>query len=196
MAENKEPIKIKCVIVGDGSVGKTCILLSYTNDQFPTDYVPTIFDNYSATVKVGDEMINLGLWDTAGQEDYNRLRPLSYPQSDVFLITFSVVEPASFENALKKWYPELEENVKNVPKIFVGNKIDLRDENMVKSTGKDAPISYQAAQKIISELNCKYVECSALTQKGLKNVFDQAIRIALANKKKSPRKPQNRCVLI
>lgn len=66
-----------------------------------------MFDNYAATVKVDGRMINLGLWDTAGQEEYNRLRPLAYPNCDVFLIVFSVIEPSSFVNARKKVPPDL-----------------------------------------------------------------------------------------
>ena len=79
---------IKCVLVGDGSVGKTCMLISYTSDKFPTEYVPTIFENYTATVQVDKQNIKLSLWDTAGQEDYGELRQLSYPQADVFIIVF------------------------------------------------------------------------------------------------------------
>ncbi|XP_073094134.1 uncharacterized protein [Manis javanica] len=90
MAHGPGALMLKCVVVGDGAVGKTCLLMSYANDAFPEEYVPTVFDHYAVSVTVGGKQYLLGPYDTARQEDYDRLRPLSHPMTDVFLICFSV----------------------------------------------------------------------------------------------------------
>uniref|UniRef100_A0A1I8GW76 Ras-related C3 botulinum toxin substrate 1 n=1 Tax=Macrostomum lignano TaxID=282301 RepID=A0A1I8GW76_9PLAT len=185
---------IKCVVVGDGAVGKTCLLISYTTNAFPNEYIPTVFDNYSANIMVDSKPINLGLWDTAGQEDYDRLRPLSYPQTDVFLVCFSLISPASYENVRAKWYPEssLSEHANHSGGHQAGSA--RRSGHHRKAQGKKlAPITHLQGMTMAKEINAvKYLECSALTQKGLKNVFDEAIRAVLCPKPKpSKKKPCN-----
>lgn len=112
-----------------------------------------------------------------GQEDYDRLRPLSYPQTDVFLVCFSVTSPASFENVKEKWFPEVRHHCPGVPCLIVGTQIDLRDDPQVLeklARQKQRPVTPDQGERLARELGAvKYVECSALTQKGLKNVFDE-----------------------
>merc|ERR1711998_185974 len=189
MGRNPKPFQappmqnVKCVIVGDGAVGKTCLLISYTTNAFPEDYIPTVFDNYSANVMVDGKSITLGLWDTAGQEDYDRLRPLSYPQTDVFLVAFSLISRPSFDNIAQKWAPEITHHCPGVPMICVGTKVDLRDDpgTVTKMQEKgQTVINPQEGEEMRKKIGAStYLECSALTQRGLKNVFDEAIRIVL-----------------
>uniref|UniRef100_A0A2K5H8C1 small monomeric GTPase n=1 Tax=Colobus angolensis palliatus TaxID=336983 RepID=A0A2K5H8C1_COLAP len=165
------------------AVGKTCLLISYTTNAFPGEYIPTVFDNYSANVMVDGKPVNLGLWDTAGQEDYDRLRPLSYPQTDVFLICFSLVSPASFENVRAKWYPEVRHHCPNTPII-----LKLKEKKLT-------PITYPQGLAMAKEIGAvKYLECSALTQRGLKTVFDEAIRAVLCPPPVKKRK--RKCLLL
>jgi len=174
---------IKCVVVGDGAVGKTCLLISYTTNKFPSEYVPTVFDNYAVTVMIGGDPYTLGLFDTAGQEDYDRLRPLSYPQTDIFLVCFSVVNPASFDNVREKWVSEIMHHCPKTPFLLVGTQIDLREDHKTLDSlnrNRQKPITVDQGMKLAKELKAvKYVECSALNQRGLKNVFDEAILAAL-----------------
>uniref|UniRef100_A0AC35GS46 Uncharacterized protein n=1 Tax=Panagrolaimus sp. PS1159 TaxID=55785 RepID=A0AC35GS46_9BILA len=123
------------------------------------------------------------LWDTAGQEDYDRLRPLSYPQTDCFLLCFSLVNPASFENIRAKWYPEVSHHCPNTSVILVGTKLDLRGDQATVDKLREkrlAPISTAQGNQMARQIKAiKYMECSALSQVGLKQVFDEAIRAVL-----------------
>jgi cell division control protein 42 len=138
--------------------------------------------NSSLLPRIGDEPYTLGLFDTAGQEDYDRLRPLSYPQTDVFLVCFSVTSPASFENVREKWFPEVHHHCPGVPCLIVGTQTDLRDDPSVReklSKQKMSPVRKEDGERMARELGAvKYVECSALTQFKLKDVFDEVVTIA------------------
>jgi small GTP-binding protein len=175
---------IKCVVVGDGAVGKTCLLLSYTTNAFPGEYIPTVFDNYSTNVMVEDQAINLQLWDTAGQEEYKKLRSLSYPQTDVFVICFSLVAPTSLENVQNMWVLELKEHCPSTPYILVGMKSDLRDQftthvDEYKSKGWE-PVCTSTAEEMKKAIGAQgYLECSAKIQYNLKEIFEAAVKVAL-----------------
>jgi Ras-related C3 botulinum toxin substrate 1 len=175
---------IKCVVVGDGAVGKTCLLLGYATNAFPVEYIPTVFDNYLADILVDDQQIHLQLWDTAGQEDYKKLRPLSYPQTDIFIICFSLVSPTSLENIETMWIPELKQHCPNAPFILVGMKSDLRDSlqdrpDNASPNGMRA-VSWSSGEEVKKRIEAHaYVECSARTQYHMHEVFDTAVRVAL-----------------
>ncbi|KAH3743763.1 rac gtpase [Pelomyxa schiedti] len=167
---------IKAVIVGDGAVGKSCLLISYTTNAFPSEYVPTVFDNYSANIMVDGKPISLGLWDTAGQEDYDRLRPLSYPQTDVFIICYSCISPTSLENVKSKWIEEIRHHCPAVPVLLSCNKCDLRKD--AKWSSKQVPKAQgDAIAKEIGAVG--HFETSALTTVGCKDLFDAAVRAVI-----------------
>ena len=178
---------VKAVVVGDGTVGKTCMLMSYTTNSFDAEYIPTVFDTFSANVMVDNKPITYQLWDTAGQEDFDRLRCLSYPQTDVFVICFSLVSPKSFNNVCQKWIPELQHFNPGTPFVLVGTKNDLLEDGDVLDymrAHRLPPVDRAEAKRLAEEEErCYgYYECSALTQKGLRAVFDDAIRAAYLHK--------------
>ena len=183
---------IKCVVVGQGGVGKTCLLIRYTTHEFPGEYIPTIFDNYSANIMIDDIPIQLGLWDTAGGEDYHQLRPLSYPETDIFIICMSVYDgPSTYygERTMDKsgmwtnlavntmaFCQELQALLPDTPRILVGTKTDLRDDKKFENdcySKKD--------MEIFSDIfGCHgYIECSALTGDYVNETFDYVIQTAI-----------------
>lgn len=181
-------IRKKLVIVGDGACGKTCLLIVFSKDQFPEVYVPTVFENYVADIEVDSKQVELALWDTAGQEDYDRLRPLSYPDTDVILMCFSIDSPDSLENIPEKWTPEVKHFCPNVPIILVGNKKDLRNDEQTRwelQKQKQEPVRKDDGDEMSQKINAfAYLECSAKSKEGVREVFETATRAALATKKK------------
>ena len=160
---------IKSVLVGDGAVGKTCLLITYQTKKFPSYLPGTDCSDYVMTVIIEGETYYLSILDTQGQDDYDRLRPISYQYfHDVFLICFNVVNPSSFENVKNKWVPEILHHCPKSPFLLVGTQIDLReDTNTLDELAKNKlkPITPEQGEKLAKELKAvKYVECSALTQ--------------------------------
>lgn len=191
---------IKCVVVGDGAVGKTSLLISFTTNTFVDDYSPTIFDNYSALLKCDEQIVNLGLWDTAGQDDYDRLRPLSYPQTDVFIMVYSCISPASLENVRTKWHPEVKHFVPNAPIVLIGTKSDLiNDTNIVYRLAErnQHPITRAEGDAVAQEIGAaNHIVCSARTFEGVKLAFEEAVRSVLAPAKKDNKKKKSvKCTL-
>ena len=169
-------------VVGDGAVGKTCLLLTYTTGNMPGEYVPTIFDNYCANVFVDGKLGNLCIWDTAGQEDYDRLRPLSYPGTDIFFACYSSCNPSSLANLKHKWLREIRDYAgPNATVVLVGTKTDARDDpelvEKLKQRGM-APVSSEEGARFAEEMGCAgFVECSSRSGVGVKEVFDTAVRV-------------------
>jgi Ras-related C3 botulinum toxin substrate 1 len=191
---------VKCVVVGDAAVGKTCLLISYTRNYFPGEGAPTLFGDNSDIVIVDGKPINLQPWDTAAQQDYDRLRPLSYCQADVFLLCFSVTSPASYENVRTKWDPEVQHHCPNANVLVVGTKIDLREDPDTLQSLKEKnlePISQQMGSQLAQDIHAvRYMECSALTQKGITDVFDQAIRAAITPQPKKAASKRGSCIAL
>ncbi|KAI9446869.1 P-loop containing nucleoside triphosphate hydrolase protein [Lactarius indigo] len=186
LGPNERPdMKRKIVVVGDGGCGKTCLLIVYAQNRFPEAYIPTVFENYVTNRQFDGKIIEIALWDTAGQEEYDRLRPLSYPESHVILIVFSVDFPVSLANVQDKWYPEVAHFCEGTPLILVATKTDLRrDDNTRRMLGAQGqkPVTPEQGAEVAQEIGAKYIECSAKTGSGVQEVFALALRESMKGK--------------
>ena len=124
--------QLKLLFLGDGAVGKTSFGITLTTNSFPDEYIPTAFDNYLYSTIVDNKPYDVGLWDTSGDKLYDRLRPNSYHETDVFLLFFDVGNRKSLENIENRWLPELNRSLPETPRILVGNKTDLRNASQFK----------------------------------------------------------------
>ncbi|XP_017656494.1 transforming protein RhoA-like isoform X1 [Nannospalax galili] len=190
-------IRKKLVIVGDENSGKTCLLIIFSKDQFPEVYVPTVFENYVADIELDEKQVELALWDTAGQEYYDRLRPLSYPDTDVILMCFSIGSPDSLDSIPRKWVPEAKHFCPSVPIILVGNKKDLRNDSLARralAKRKQEPVKSEQGRDMANKIGALvYMECSAKTEEGVREVFETAARAALQTRL---RKTKSGCLVL
>ncbi|XP_063705453.1 uncharacterized protein LOC134834648 [Culicoides brevitarsis] len=180
---------IKCVVVGDGTAGKTNLIQSYLLDNYVHDssYIPTAFDKYNVEVQVDGKPLNVTVCDTAGQDVLDPLRQLCYPSTDVFLLCFSVVKPETFQSIERKWVPELKKY--NGSLLLIGTHSDLRSDaktmQQLQVSG-EKPISVSDAWDLARRIGAKYIETSVYNKEKIKEVFDTVIWDALQAQKRRP----------
>ncbi|KAG0169381.1 Rho GTPase [Apophysomyces sp. BC1015] len=156
-------------------------------------HTPTVFDNYVANVQLDNgKVVALKLWDTAGQEDYDRLRPLSYPETNVILICFAIDTPASLLNVQDR---VIRHFCNDVPLVLVGTKIDLRESanprTQLSALGRHiityeevrptACIQRDLGKKVAKEIGAKYCECSAMQNWYVDDVIAIATKEAMTS---------------
>ncbi|XP_007559506.1 ras-related C3 botulinum toxin substrate 1-like [Poecilia formosa] len=187
---------VKCVLLGDGAVGKSAMIITYTAG-FPKEWTPSVMDNYKVSVTLDGNEVNLDVWDHSGLSDYDRLRRLSFPQTDVLLLCFSLTSPSSFENVRSKWTGEVRDHCPGVPVVLVGTMLDLRDDtDRIEKLKKEhlSPITYDQGLAMAEEIGAvTYLECSALSEQGLQAVIEETARVGL--NAKPAKKPKPSCSL-
>lgn len=189
----------KIVIVGDGNCGKTSLLTRFVRGEFPRAYIPTVFDTEVSSVTVDGRDVLLSLWDTAGQEAYERLRPLSYTDTDVVIIAYSIADRDTIANVVEKWYPEICYYLPMVPILLVGTKLDLRpplDEIDFKERQKSKFVSVDDGKNLAGYIKAEgFIECSALANVAVHDVFRTAAQLSLRKRKKRSKK-KSPCTLL
>ncbi|KAJ5074464.1 gtp-binding protein rhoa [Anaeramoeba ignava] len=175
--------RFKLVCVGDGATGKTCLLSVFSKGEFPELYVPTVFESQEKDINVDGQEYLLHIFDTAGQEDMDRIRPLSYPDTNIVLVCFSIDNHESFDNVKLKWIKEIDHYCPNINIVLAGLKTDLRTDqetlDSLKAINKE-PIKSQEGQSLSIQIKAiKYVECSSKTNSNVTQVFEEVVKAAL-----------------
>lgn len=193
MSEN-QAIHLKAVVVGFGSVGKSSMIITHHTQIFPEDYIP-----YNASDMVPDciscnldgQTFDLEIVDTAGAEDYDRVRPVVYPGTDVFILLFDVSGSSeAFAKLESYWFAELQYYCPDVPIILVASKIDLRDMN-------ECTIDSHQGRKMATAIHAAcYFEISSRNRKGLTELFVEVVRIGYHYQLTSAGKSSKNCTLL
>lgn len=151
----------KILLIGDSGVGKSCILIRFTEDTYSEAYISTIGVDFKIkTIESGGKIIKLQIWDTAGQERFRTITSSYYRGAHGILIVFDLTDLESFEN-IQQWLHEINRYAyNNVCKILVGNKSDLTHKRMVNGGSEYA-----------ESLNIPYIETSAKTSDNIDELF-------------------------
>eukprot|EP00026_Physarum_polycephalum_P020783 Phypoly_transcript_23590.p1 GENE.Phypoly_transcript_23590~~Phypoly_transcript_23590.p1 ORF type:complete len:175 (+),score=14.16 Phypoly_transcript_23590:65-526(+) len=151
------------------------------------------------SLDVGGTTYSISLFDTAGREDYDRMRPLSYPGSRICLICYSITSVETLNRVASLYIHEIRHHLPNIPIILVGCKIDLRDdpETIARLKEKNmAFVTYKQGMEVAKSLNIeRFMECSALKYIGINEIFAEAVRLAAHAPKKTKEK-SGKCVLL
>lgn len=156
-----------------------------------------------ADIFVDNVHIELSLWDTAGQEEFDRLRSLSYDDTHAIMLCFSVDSKDSLENVESKWVGEIADNCQGVKLVLVALKCDLREQGAddeVDENGqpkeKKEMINYNQGLEVARRINAlRYLECSAMKNRGVNEAFTEAARVALAVKPNGG-KDDSKCIIM
>lgn len=201
-----EVINLKVTCVGDTKTGKTCLLYSFADGEIPTVYIPSSYQHnkpeYGGSdvpIEVDGKKYIIYLEDVPGSLPES-LRAQQYPNTDVFLLVFSVVDPSSFQNAKDLWIPELQKTSKTTPIILVGNKADLlEDETVIAKLEEEGQKPIRLAEKGMKVKGCvTYKECSALKVQGVTELFQEAVRATATPTTQVPsnKKDKHRCLIV
>lgn len=196
-----EPLTRKIVILGDGACGKTSLLNVFTRGYFPQVYEPTVFENYVHDIYIDGQPMKLSLWDTAGQEEFDRLRSLSYADTHCIMLCFAVDQRDSLENAQTRWVNEIIDHCDNVKIVLVALKYDLRTEaeenpNEQGLRGSNPIITYDEGLAVAKKIGAaRYLECSAKKDIGVREAFTEAARVALTVKLPTDEEKSSKCTI-
>ena len=186
---------IKCNVVGSLGVGKFYLLTAFTTGALPSLYPTSVFDHFTANVMLDNALVSLNMWETKkhyqGQSERDeRNRSLSYPGTDVFLLCYSTDSRSSLDQIKEQWYREISGHCPGIPFLLIGTKSDTQDElyieRLIENNQTLESVSFTEGQHLADTLGAHmHMVCSALNQEGIKEIFDEAVRVVLSRRKHS-----------
>ena len=164
----------KIIVIGDPAVGKTSLLDNFSSKKFKTQYIPTVGVNIvKEQVELDDGIVNLMIWDIAGQPQFYMLHRPYFNGADGMMLAFDITRSSTFSN-VQNWFNTAQKfGLSSIPRLLIGNKIDLKDERKIIK-----PMADHLAEK----LNCTYYETSAKSGDNVKLIFQKTAEIVKDSK--------------